>query len=304
MNSKGCLTKTKASHEFVQCHFSPCGEYLHIASLESQIEPVTIKELKKGTNPSTLLSAFISTHRLSIRKTTRSPPLLIHRVKISLGKHSSMKMPIQITWSAEHAFISSSSESNKLSLFRIELFAPPKGEKKDLVCVPKESLVLPKSAQSAVVHYFPPRPQDTRALISIGSSADKENDAKSDNKASKDEKAVDNEKAKDEKEGNHLAKEKKSEPDPTNNLERKGAIPQDENVQIAKPKEDNSKKETAKDKPEPTKTFHPPLIIYLNIDTDLGGWIPSDAMEEIKSDTARGSLEQKMDKFIEDDCCC
>ena len=213
-----------------------------------------------------------------------------------------MEMPIQITWSAEHAFISSSSESNKLSIFRIELFAPPKGEKKDLVCVPKEPLVLPKSAQSAVVHYFPPRPQDTLALIAIGSSADrKEDDAKSDNKASKDKKAVDNEKAKDEKVGNDPAKEKQSEPDPTNNLERKSAIAQDEN---AKPEEDNSKKETAKDKAEPTKTFHPPLIIYLNVDTDLGGWVLSDAIEEIKSDTARGSLEQKMDKFIEDDCCC
>ena len=269
------------------------------------MEPVTKKELKKGTTPSTLLSAFISTHRLSIRKTTRSPPLLIHRVKISLGKHSSMEIPIQITWSAEHAFISSSSESNKLSLFRIELFAPPKGEKKDLVCVPKESLVLPKSAQSAVVHYFPPRPQDTRALISIGSSADKKEDqTKSDDKANKDEKAEDNETAKDENVGNDPAKEKKSEPDPTNTLQQKDAIPQDENAQITKPKDDDSKQVTAKDKPEPTKTFHPPLIIYLNVDTDLGGWVLSDAIEEIKSHTARGSLEQKMDKFIEDDCCC
>ena len=301
---KDCLTNTKASHEFVQCHFSPCGRYLHIASLESQIEPITKKELKKGTTPSKLSSAFISTHRLSKRKTTRSPPLLIHRVKISLGKHSSTEMPIQITWSPDHAFISSSSASNTLSLFRIELFAPRKGEKKDLVCVPRASTVLPKSARSAGVQYFAPGLHDTRALVSIGSSAnDKDDEAKSDNKAGKDGKAMDREKSKNEKEGDNTANDKKSEPDPAKATEEKDETPEDEKAQVKNLKDNASKKDIAKDETKPTKTFSPPIIFYLNVDTDLGGWVLSDAIEEIKSDTARGSLEQKMDKFIEDDCC-
>ena len=205
-------------------------------------------------------------------------------------------MPIQVTWSADHAFISSSSASNNLSLFRVELFAPPKGQKKDLVCSPREPLLLPKSARSAEVHYFPPRPQDTRALITIGSSANVKDDdeAKTDNKTSKDEKTVTNEKSKDEKPGDNTSNNNKSESDPA-----KVAEQNDENPQAKKLKPDNSKDT----KLSPTKTISPSLIIYLNVGTDLGGWVLSDAIEEIKSDTAKGSLEPKMDKFIEDDCC-
>ena len=212
-------------------------------------------------------------------------------------------MPIQVTWSPDHAFISSSSASDKLSLFRVELFAPPKGEKKDLVCVPKDSVLLPKSARLTEVHYFAPRPQDTRALITIASSTNDKDEAKSDNKAGKDEKAEDNEKPKDEKTGSDGANNNKSKSDPANNVEQKSETPQDEKAEAKKLKDDASK-DTAKSKVEPIKTFSPPMIFYLNVDTDLGGWVPSDGIEEIKSDTAKGSLEQKRDKFIEDDCCC
>ena len=163
--------------------------------------------------------------------------------------------------------------------------------------MPRESVLLPKSARLAEVHYFPPRPQDTRALISIGSSANvKDDEAKPDNKTDKYEKAVDNEKSKDEKAGDNIANDQNSKSDPAKDVKQKHENPQDENPQAKKPKDDKSK-------PEPTKTVSPPLIFYLNVATDLGGWVLSDAIEEIKSDTAKGSLEPKMDKFIEDDCC-
>ena len=290
--SQRLSNNTIASHEFVKCHFSPCGKYLHIASLESLVQPITKKELKKGTTPTTLLSAFISTHRLSKRKSTRTPPLLIHRVKISLGKQSSPEIPIQLTWSPNQAFISSSSPSNNLSLFRVELFAPPKGEKKDLVCCPREALLLPKSARSAAVHYFPPRPQETRAMIAIGSSStnDKDDEAKTDTKTNKNEKPLHNEKSKDEKATDHVPNANNDpKSDPTKAIEQK-----EEN-----PEATQKSKDTPKDKPK----FSQPLIIYLSPSTDLGGWVLSDAIEEIKSDTNKGALEPKMDRFIEDDCC-
>ncbi len=141
-------------------------------------------------------------------------------------------------------------------------------------------------------------------MIIIGSSAnDKDDEAKNDNEAGKDEKAMDDEKPKDEKVLEDKTNDNKSIPDPAKDVERKDEISQEEEPQAKKLKDDNSK-DTANSKGEPTKTFSPPIIFYLNVDTDLGGWIPSDAIEEIKSDTAKGSLEQKMDKFIEDDCCC
>ena len=218
-------------------------------------------------------------------------------------------MPIQVTWSPDHAFISSSSASDNLSLFRVELFAPPKGVKKDLVCFPREPILLPKSARSAEVHYFPPRPQDTRALITIGSSANVKDDdeAKSNTKTGKDEKVVNNEKSKDEKAGDNTSNDNKSKSETPKSIDQNDEKPQDEKAQAKKLKDDNSKGtkvDNSKDtKPEPTETISSPLIIYLNVATDLGGWVLSDAIEEIKSDTAKGSLEPKMDKFIEDDCC-
>ena len=190
-----------------------------------------------------------------------------------------------------------------MSLFRVELFAPPKGQKKDLVCFPRESLLLPKSARSAEIHYFAPRTQDTRALVCIGSSANDKDEAKSDTKADKDEKAVDNNKSKDEKVSDDTANDNSSISDPAKDTERKDKKPQDENTPTKKPKADPSQ-DPPNPKPDPTKTSSPPLIFYLNVETDLGDWVLSDAIEEIKSDTAKGSLEPKMDKFIEDDCCC
>lgn len=169
----------------MKCRFSPCSQYLHVASLEAQQMKQSRSEIKAGTKPRLALSAFISTHRLSARKTTRSPPTLLHRVKIVLGSTTSLcptRMPIEITWTPKEVYLSSSSDTNQLTLLRVDLFPPAKelvDPQYNAVSVPKLPILLPESARSRSVHYYPPQSNTTHALILVGSWAskpDSEND--------------------------------------------------------------------------------------------------------------------------------
>ena len=163
----------------MKCHFSPCSKYLHIASLEAQQMKQSRCEIKAGSKPRLALSAFISTHRLSTRKTTRSPPTLVHRVKVILGSTTSLcptRMPVEITWAEKEVYLSSSSDSNLLTLLRVNLFPPVKESTAadyNAVSVPKLPILLPESARSRSVHYYPPQANTTHALILIGSWASK-----------------------------------------------------------------------------------------------------------------------------------
>ena len=167
----------QARHVFMKVHFSPCSKYLHIASLEARQARQSKSELKAGTKPGLALSVFISTHRLSTRKTTRSPPILIHRVKIILETTTSLcrtRMPVEVTWAEKEVYLSSSSDLNLLTLLRIDLFPPAKEAVPadyNAVSVPKLPILLPESARSRSVHYYPPQPNISHALIIIGSWA-------------------------------------------------------------------------------------------------------------------------------------
>lgn len=161
----------------MKVHFSPCSKYLHVASLEAQQMKQSRSEMKNGTKPGLALSAFISTHRLSTRKTTRSPPTLIHRVKVILGSTTSLcptRMPFEVTWAEREVYLSSSSELNQLMLLRVEMFPPAKetaDPEYNAVSVPKLPTLLPESARSRSVHYYPPQSNTTHALILMGSWA-------------------------------------------------------------------------------------------------------------------------------------
>lgn len=161
----------------MKCHFSPCSRYLHIASLEAQQMKQSRSDVKAGRKPRLALAAFISTHRLSNRKTTRSPPTLIHRVKIILGSTSSLcptRMPVEVTWTPKEVYLSSSSDTNQLTLLRVDLFPPPKDRAiidYNAVSVPRLPTLLPESARSRSVHYYPPQTNSTHVLIIIGSWA-------------------------------------------------------------------------------------------------------------------------------------
>ncbi len=148
---------------------------MHVVPFEAQQQqPLTQSEKKSIDKAPLFLSAFISTHRLSRRKTSRSPPVLIHRAKISIGGTKTLcptRMPMEVTWAPKEVYFSNSSEANHLIIFRVELFASniADGENSSTVSVPRKIILLPESARSRSVYYFPPKAGDTRALILIGS---------------------------------------------------------------------------------------------------------------------------------------
>lgn len=161
----------------MKCHFSPCSKYLHIVSLEARQMKQSRSDIKAGNKPRLALAAFVSTHRLSSRKTARSPPTLVHRVKIILESTSSLcptRMPLEVTWTPQEVYLSSSSDMDQLTLFRVDLFPPAKDiadREYSAVSVPKLPILLPASARSRSVHYYPPQPNGKDALILIGSWA-------------------------------------------------------------------------------------------------------------------------------------
>ena len=161
----------------MKCHFSPCSKYLHIVSLEARQMKQSRSDIKAGNKPRLALAAFILTHRLSTRKTARSPPTLIHRVKIILDSTGSLcptRMPVEVTWTSKEVYLSSSSDMNQLILFRVDLFPPAKDIADhviNVVSVPKLPILLPASAGSRSVHYYPPRANSTYGLIIMGSWA-------------------------------------------------------------------------------------------------------------------------------------
>lgn len=130
-------------------------------------------------------------------------------------------------------------------------------------------------------------------MVAIGSSVeDEDEEVKSDGKADKDGKAVEKEKSKDEmKVGDNTANDSNPKVEPAKAMQQTDENPQDDKAPAKQLKDEKSK---------PSQ----PLIFYLSIPTHLNGWVLSDAIEDIKpTDTNKGALEMKMDRFIEDDCC-
>ncbi|EMD40006.1 hypothetical protein CERSUDRAFT_92497 [Gelatoporia subvermispora B] len=191
-------------HIFMQCQFSPCGKYLHIASLEGRRRPMSaamrstvqrvvklLKDMtfateqrdsrfnipKQGTGFSLGLAVLLSTYRLSAQKTTRCLPTLIHRVRIPLGSEHSLdvsKLPMTLTWTPNKLYLSRSSST--LSVYRIQLFGlnAEEGESSEYpggndILVPCNPIILPGTARQRKVYYLPPAGTKMLAYAIIGS---------------------------------------------------------------------------------------------------------------------------------------
>lgn len=190
----------------MQSHFSECGKYLHIASIEARIvekrkhksdrygeEPNSTSLLASksaqsatvwATDPSLrsqelVLSAFVTTHRLSGSKTTRSPPRLIHRAIVGLGRYAALSLdnlPITFNWAPGYVYLSLS--GHRLNAIRIRLFRSKpsqQGPAEPAASAPRLPVMLPLSATGRQVHYLPPpsaasgTTTDTRGIVLMGS---------------------------------------------------------------------------------------------------------------------------------------
>jgi hypothetical protein len=161
----------------MKLHFSNCGRYLHVAAFEGQCRPQNT-ESRNGKSPPVKqpvkLALLVFTYRLSVSKTSRSPPILIHRIRVEAGKRSSISastIPFTVTWRPQDVYISCS--SNRLTVYRISLFK--EGSKKcsqDMMACPvmtlHKPLLLPGTATQRPVYYFPPFTADKPAAVILG----------------------------------------------------------------------------------------------------------------------------------------
>ncbi|KAK9773996.1 putative NACHT domain-containing protein [Seiridium cardinale] len=150
-------------HISVQCHFSPCGKYLHIASLDGCIEIGKIDRIRAA--PRLTLKVHVSTHELSRSKPERCPPRLIYHTSVGLDreirqdqKMSVPNLPYNLTWTPDYVYVTESSKL--LSVIRISLF---KGKEEDKtngssnkdVFKNAEDISLPASAGTRKIHFIP-----------------------------------------------------------------------------------------------------------------------------------------------------
>ena len=157
----------------MKLHFHPGGQYLHIACLEAQIGSNRRRSTRSRNGgqelPKLKLSVLLSTYRLSSRKTTRSPPSLIHRVKADLGNYNSLmvpRLPFTFTWTENDLFVTRSHE--ELSVFRIALFPNTTACPRSDVLILKNKIFLPGNANTRSVLFVPPT-DNLPARVILGS---------------------------------------------------------------------------------------------------------------------------------------
>ncbi|KUJ10194.1 uncharacterized protein LY89DRAFT_627632 [Mollisia scopiformis] len=159
---------TRTCHVSIQGKFSHCGQYLHLAALEAREDA---RPHPGPVKPFIHLSIQLSTHRMSKRKTVRSPPRLIYRFGLALDSVEELSvspLPYTLTWTTDHLYVSKS--QNTLHVIRAPLFRQPKDvtmgnddssalQKEKPECHSRSSeICLPSSATSRQVHYFAPVP--------------------------------------------------------------------------------------------------------------------------------------------------
>lgn len=146
-----CCSRFRSCHVFIKAHFSSSGEYLHFAALEAQTE----KPKEQDGKESLQLSLQVSTHRLSIRKTTRSPPRLLYRTTISLGTVATLNVsssPYTLHWTDQELYVTTRGET--LDVMKIPLFPDAKsGEAR--VCHIQKEVYLPRTIEWRSLHFFP-----------------------------------------------------------------------------------------------------------------------------------------------------
>ncbi|KAK2013704.1 hypothetical protein LZ32DRAFT_529762 [Colletotrichum eremochloae] len=165
----GTKSQPQSCQVSVQCHFSECGRYLHMASFEGIKMRYTDGEVRLG------FKLLVTTHRLSLRKTARSPPHLIYRTSINLlgdlaegDKLDVMNLPFSLSWVKEHVFVTE--KSLKLLVHRLPLFRDV--EKKDITQFAPRGVLhnlgdifLPTSSSARKIHFFAsedwPKPEDS-----------------------------------------------------------------------------------------------------------------------------------------------
>ncbi|GJE84886.1 hypothetical protein PsYK624_009620 [Phanerochaete sordida] len=113
---------TDAIH-MVKCHFSPCGRYLHLALVRSQVTDDFVGKLYVLC---TRIIVEALTYRLCTKRPTRSAPTLLHRVAAPLATldgYAFEAPSCTFTWAPRELYVTSTA-ADTLKVHKIALFAP------------------------------------------------------------------------------------------------------------------------------------------------------------------------------------
>ncbi|KAL4784384.1 hypothetical protein BJX76DRAFT_367696 [Aspergillus varians] len=270
-------TTTFTRQVFTKCHFSDCGNYLHIATLEARRKPPQQEKKKNSsaiaqqTDPVPLeLSLFVTTHRLSSRKTTRAPPTQIYRTKIDLGKFNSLpvsQLPFTLTWTPSELYFTLSRQT--LTVLKIKLFPPREDE--EPVLTPRNRIFLPATAETREVRFFP-----SKANLSTEESKGGETSHVLIGSQIRSSSVLLGEQTSDSAHG-----------DDKGGFQARGTawIPQTEAIRGVE------------------GSVSMPAGFYLSSDEDFGGWVTSNDIVDIAADRGVGQLDLKVERFdVEEDC--
>ena len=159
-----CASGFGSCQVFVKSHFSSDGNFLHFAALEaSNAEEQSTNPASETLRKQVLLTLQVSTHRLSARKTARSPPHLVCRTNVVIGRTRSVSvstLPYTLTWTDQYLYFVR--RDTKLNVIRIPLFRPTRAGEKTTICYPHNDIYLPRTAEFRDVYYYPPPQESTR----------------------------------------------------------------------------------------------------------------------------------------------
>ncbi|KAI3611445.1 nacht and ankyrin domain protein [Moniliophthora roreri] len=255
---------TYTRHIFMKCHFSPSGQHLHIVALEGRKKPAPRTPSK--ANKPLKLALLVTTYRLSNRKTTHSPPTLIHRSRVNLGSTYSLpvsSLPFSLTWTPKLLYFTVSRKV--LKVYRIRLFPDPAANEaegrfsidRNAVLVPRKLIFLPDTAAGRAVHFFPAPDggESTEARIIIGTE------------------------------------------------NRGSAVYMGSTGHEGAPSNELHVVEMSRDVKGLKGMLSPPVGCFVDEQSDLGGWVKSSDRTEVADDMGIGRLDRRREKFdFEDDC--
>ncbi|KAK7533364.1 uncharacterized protein J3D65DRAFT_79572 [Phyllosticta citribraziliensis] len=270
----------------IKCHFSPCGKFLHIATVEAHRKPKQRNKTKNKPQSDIdirsgflLVSMFVATYRLDNKRPTRSVPVQIRREKILLGivrKFPVRRLPLTLTWTPEYLYVTRSEKA--VYVQRVGLFpegfgkgkmtqhsaTPSSAARKDpprkdpTVAEPRDIVFLPSTSTVRSVRFFP----ETAAMpakVLIGSEPLRHGKPLSYCEG--------------------CGPEGRNHDSEGHNLE----VAQHEGMQ------------------EPEGRASLPIGVYLNEEEDLGGWTQSKSGMKIMENRGVGQLDFKAERFDIDD---
>ena len=107
-------------HIFIKTHFSRIGWHLQFVALEARET-----DAENGKPRVVLLSLQVSTHRLSLWKTTSSPPRLVFRTTVDLGYAATItvpNLPYFVSWADKKLYITRCSEKLDVTYSPVPFF--------------------------------------------------------------------------------------------------------------------------------------------------------------------------------------